>query len=241
MQKQALAFSLELKFLRSQSHFADSPVRISRVDLSLDRFTFPASGHHSIIRLFGEVAWTAIRTAIRPSPGEASLDVVETKRKWAHPNKHETQHRTNRRAAYGSSWNAEGLAGGRVRAYTKTRNYRWNVTGPHCNDLHKFFESQYETLDGKIDEIAEFIRALGKKSTGSLAQFLSSTRLKEEPIAATQMFNDLLANHEAVIHQLRLDVAAAGDQFQAADVADFLSSLREDHEKMAWMLRSILE
>ena len=31
--------------------------------------------------------------------------------------------------------------------YTKTRNYHWNVVGPHFNDLHKFFEAQYEALD----------------------------------------------------------------------------------------------
>jgi starvation-inducible DNA-binding protein len=57
--------------------------------------------------------------------------------------------------------------------YTKTRNYHWNVTGPHFHDLHKFFESQYDALDGKIDDIAEFIRSLGEKSPGSLAEFLS--------------------------------------------------------------------
>jgi starvation-inducible DNA-binding protein len=30
---------------------------------------------------------------------------------------------------------------------TKTRNYHWNVTGPQFNDLHTFFESQYDALD----------------------------------------------------------------------------------------------
>ena len=39
--------------------------------------------------------------------------------------------------------------------FTKTRNYHWNVVGPHFHDLHKFFESQYEEVDGKIDEIAD--------------------------------------------------------------------------------------
>ena len=28
--------------------------------------------------------------------------------------------------------------------YTKTRNYHWNVVGPRFNDLHKFFQGQYE-------------------------------------------------------------------------------------------------
>ncbi len=31
--------------------------------------------------------------------------------------------------------------------YTKTRNYHWNVVGPQFNDLHKFFQAQYEELD----------------------------------------------------------------------------------------------
>ncbi len=128
--------------------------------------------------------------------------------------------------------------------YTKTRNFHWNVSGPHFHDLHKFFESQYEDLDEKIDEIAEFIRALGDQSPGSLAQFLASTRLKEvssEPITAPAMVKGLLADHQTIIRQLRADLAAAGDQFHAADVADFLTGLLEDHQKMAWMLRSCAE
>jgi len=127
--------------------------------------------------------------------------------------------------------------------YTQTRNYHWNVTGPHFNDLHKFFESQYGSLDEKIDAIAEFIRSLGAKSPGSLAEFLGATRLAEAgaPASSNDMIRNLLANHETVIVQLRKDIGVAGEQFHAADVADFLTGLLEDHQKMAWMLRSMLE
>jgi len=38
---------------------------------------------------------------------------------------------------------------------TKTRDYHWNVEDPRFNDLHKFFEEQYEIIDAAIDEIAE--------------------------------------------------------------------------------------
>jgi starvation-inducible DNA-binding protein len=31
--------------------------------------------------------------------------------------------------------------------YTKTRNYHWHVVGPQFNDLHKFFQEQYEVLN----------------------------------------------------------------------------------------------
>ena len=42
--------------------------------------------------------------------------------------------------------------------YTKTRNYHWNVVGPQFNDLHKFFEAQYEELNEFVDEVAERAR-----------------------------------------------------------------------------------
>ena len=45
--------------------------------------------------------------------------------------------------------------------YTKTRNFHWNVVGPQFNDLHKFFEAQYQEIDEFVDEIAERIRQLG--------------------------------------------------------------------------------
>lgn len=128
--------------------------------------------------------------------------------------------------------------------YTKTRNYHWNVTGPQFNDLHKFFESQYDLIDGKIDEIAEFIRFFGEKAPASLSGFLALTRLEEprwDDPDAPKMIANLLADHEALIASLREDLDKAADKYKAADVADFLTGLLEDHLKMAWMLRSMLE
>ena len=54
--------------------------------------------------------------------------------------------------------------------YTKTRNFHWNVVGPHFNDMHKFFEAQYGILDGHVDAVAERSRALGGRALGSLKE-----------------------------------------------------------------------
>lgn len=127
--------------------------------------------------------------------------------------------------------------------YTKTRNYHWNVTGPHFNDLHKFFEAQYDSLDEKIDEIAEFVRILGEKVPATLANFQRAARLKENDgtsSSARQMIADLLKDHESLVVTLRADVEAA-EEFQASEIADYLTGLVEAHSKMAWMLRSMLE
>ena len=65
--------------------------------------------------------------------------------------------------------------------YTKTRNFHWNVTGLQFNDLHKFFEAQYEELDDIVDEVAERARSLGARAFGTLEEFRENTRLKETP------------------------------------------------------------
>jgi starvation-inducible DNA-binding protein len=126
--------------------------------------------------------------------------------------------------------------------YTKTRNYHWNVTGPQFMDLHKFFESQYEQLDETIDNVAERSRSLGHYALGSLKQFLEITRLTEgEPATdSDQMLRNLLNDHETIIRILRTDVAVTADQHKDAGTSDFLTGLLEQHEKMAWFIRSYL-
>ena len=128
--------------------------------------------------------------------------------------------------------------------YTKTRNYHWNVTGPQFNDLHKFFESQYEALDEVIDAVAERARALGGRAAGSLEEFRKLARLGEEVgkvPAARDMLAGLLADHEALARSLRADVATVTDKHKDTGTADFLTGLLEQHEKSAWMLRAFLE
>ena len=128
--------------------------------------------------------------------------------------------------------------------YTKTRNYHWNVVGPQFNDLHKFFEGQYEALDEIIDDVAERARALGGRAVATLAEFTKLARLKEHPgrqLAAREMLRDLLADHEALIQTLRRDLDVVMARHGDAGTNDFLTGLMERHEKMAWMLRSFLE
>ncbi len=126
---------------------------------------------------------------------------------------------------------------------TKTRNYHWNVTGPQFNDLHKFFESQYDELNDLVDEIAERARQLGGRAFGTLAEFGKTSRLVEQPgasPAAAEMLGSLLADHETLIRALRGDVGPVGEKYKDVGTQDFLTGLLEKHEKMAWMLRAFV-
>lgn len=127
--------------------------------------------------------------------------------------------------------------------YTKTRNYHWNVVGTSFQELHKFFESQYDELDVIIDDVAERIRALGSYSPGSAKFFLEKSILSEEEkvgLKSEKMLENLLKDHEAIVVYLRDSIEKVTDKMKDAGTADFLTGLLENHEKMSWMLRSYL-
>ena len=128
--------------------------------------------------------------------------------------------------------------------YTKTRNYHWHVIGPQFHDHHKFFESQYEELDDIVDAVAERVRTVGGQAVATLEEFAKLTRLKEHPGEYFQiggMIGNLLTDQEMVIHQLRSDVDICADKYHDMGTSDLLTGLMEQHEKMAWMLRAMLE
>ena len=127
--------------------------------------------------------------------------------------------------------------------YVKTRNFHWNVTGPHFHDLHKLFESQYGELNDVVDEIAERSRSMGGVASGSMAEFLKNSRLKEQSGAILKdqkMVKGLLDDHEAIIQTLREDLEVCATQYKDAGTADFLTGIMEQHEKTAWMLRACI-
>ena len=126
--------------------------------------------------------------------------------------------------------------------YTKTRNAHWNIVGPGFMELHKFFQSQYEQLDEIIDGVAERVRSLGHFALGSLKDFTALTRLNEKKYDISnqnEMIKDLLADHETIIRILRKDIVACAEN-KDLGTSDFVCGLMEQHEKMAWMLRSYL-
>ena len=125
--------------------------------------------------------------------------------------------------------------------YTKSRRFHWNVEGPDFSEMHELFEKQYDQLGEIMDRVAERARALGGVAAGSLEEYLSLTRLKEEPRNrhdAGEMIRALLADHETLIRGLRKDLETCSKEHRDEGTTDFLTGLMQDHEKNAWMLRA---
>ncbi len=127
--------------------------------------------------------------------------------------------------------------------YTKTRNYHWNIEGSNFMEMHLFYESQYNTIDELIDEIAERVRQIGHYAQGRLKDFIKQSQLVEQEYTSDQksQLKNLLDDHEAIIRFLRLHIDVFTDKYKDAGNADFITGLMEKHEKMAWFLRSYLK
>ncbi|MBE9092838.1 Dps family protein [Tychonema sp. LEGE 07203] len=126
----------------------------------------------------------------------------------------------------------------------KTKKYHWDVVGPQFRSLHQLWEEHYQALTLNIDAMAERVRALGGYPIGTAEGFLKYASIKEHvgdlPLAS-EMVSRLVDDHELVIRNLRKHVEQCGEEFKDDGTADFLTSLMEQHEQMAWMLRSFIE
>ncbi len=127
--------------------------------------------------------------------------------------------------------------------YMKLRNYHWNITGPQFQQLHELLEEQYDDISETIDDTAERIRQYGAPAPGTLREMIDMSRLEEAPgevPAAREMIENLVADHEAIIRQMREDEEAA-DELDDVATEDYYTALIQDHLKMAWLLRAHLE
>src|SRR4051812_31873045 len=126
--------------------------------------------------------------------------------------------------------------------YLKTHNFHWNITGPMFNTLHLMFETQYNELWTAADLIAERIRALDVTAPGSYTQFGKLTSIKEEAGVPEwkDMGQQLVEGHEAVARTGR-EVFRVADKADDQPTADLATQRLQEHEKTAWMLRSLLK
>ncbi len=125
----------------------------------------------------------------------------------------------------------------------KTRKYHWNVIGPQFWAIHAMLEEQYELLAAAIDETAERVRQVGGNAIATMREYVELARLEEQPGVypnARDMLHDLLHDHEAAIRNLREDIDRLADELEDQTTADFVTSLAEQHEKIAWMLGSMV-
>ena len=126
--------------------------------------------------------------------------------------------------------------------YLKTQNFHWNVTGQLFQQLHSMFEQQYTELALAVDIIAERIRSLGFQAPASYREFSKLTSISdaEGPLNSREMIHQLIEGHETISRTTRSAFMSIDRLHDEASIDLFTERMRT-HEKMAWMLRSLLE
>lgn len=124
--------------------------------------------------------------------------------------------------------------------YLKTHNYHWNIEGSNFNDYHTFLGGLYNAIWANTDLIAEKIRMLGAYAPGSMERLLELCDIEEATTVpdAISMLRQLRDDNDRFIVHLRAGIVVADGAGEPA-ISNFLQDLLDQHQKHAWMLKSL--
>lgn len=125
--------------------------------------------------------------------------------------------------------------------YYKTHSFHWNVVGEHFRSLHTLFDEQYTAMWQASDIIAERIRQLDGAVPINLVALMKYSSLQEtgQTPDAMAMVQELANDNAAIVSHL-YPVLKKADELGDQNTVDMLTSRVQQHEKAAWMLRSVL-
>lgn len=120
----------------------------------------------------------------------------------------------------------------------KAHGYHWNVEGDDFPQWHDKFGEIYESLDGSIDEMAEWIRILGDYAPFKLSRFVELSDIPESGISSDpeDMAADLLRDHMMAAAAFGAASVAAANAGQKG-LENFLADCMTMHQKWVWQLR----
>ena len=126
--------------------------------------------------------------------------------------------------------------------YFKSHSFHWNIEGPNFNDYHTFLNAFYNAVWANTDLIAEKIRQLDSYAPTTLPRMLELSDIPDtENIPnAIAMLSQLKQDNDRYIVHLRAGIVAA-DQANEPAIGNFLQDILDQHQKQAWMLRSIVK
>lgn len=120
----------------------------------------------------------------------------------------------------------------------KAQGYHWNAEGDDFPQWHDKFGEIYESLDGSIDEMAEWIRIMGDYAPFKLSRFVELSDIPESGISSDpeDMAMDLLKDHMMSAAAFGAASIAASNAGQKG-LENFLADCMTMHQKWAWQLR----
>lgn len=125
--------------------------------------------------------------------------------------------------------------------YTNLRGYHWHVEGPLFYQLHAQFETMYDDIADKIDEVAERLLQLDAKPENRFSVLVGQSQIKETTLVScpADIIPEIVDSLRILIALERKALELAGEADDEATVA-LLSDFISGQEKDAWMLKAYL-
>jgi len=125
--------------------------------------------------------------------------------------------------------------------YINARGYHWNIKGDKFFELHVKFEELYNSLQLKVDEIAERILTLGYTPMHSYSAYLKQSDIKETlNVSDGKKAVKYILDAYATILPLQREIlnlsADANDEGTNALMSDYI----REEEKLVWMYSAYL-
>jgi starvation-inducible DNA-binding protein len=124
--------------------------------------------------------------------------------------------------------------------YLKVHYFHLNSTGPNFYEYHKLTDKIWKDVIDSFDGISEEIRALDMMAPASLLEFQQLSLLEDFTGTgeARAMLYELLLDNDKVIEVLTEANTLAGPH---PGLQNFLEGRIDAHEKVGWMIRSIVQ
>ena len=122
--------------------------------------------------------------------------------------------------------------------YLKTKNFHWQVSGPHFHDYHVLFDGQAAQMLAATDGMAERVRKIGGSTLKSIGHVAKLQRVKDNDagfVAAGDMLRELMDDNRTLLGSLREAHAAASEHGDVATTS-LLENWIDEAEERVWFL-----
>jgi starvation-inducible DNA-binding protein len=121
------------------------------------------------------------------------------------------------------------------------QNFHWNVTGMAFGPLHDLFQKIYEDHFIAQDDLAERVKALDAHAEGTLAGMLKRSKIKEhEGRASAEVMIKTMQEAQETLAATLAGAGAVAAEHGDTLTEDLCIARGQEHEKLAWFLRSHL-
>ncbi|OOV13297.1 ferritin-like domain-containing protein [Flavobacterium sp. LM4] len=127
---------------------------------------------------------------------------------------------------------------------TKTKSIDNGLQSVDFQDEYLFFNAQSSEIDSIIERVEKRVHDSGHYADAMLKAFLKVTRFNKKRKKTNDRkgyISELLGDHENLIMILKKNTSLLETASKDSKTDDFVTTLTESHEKMAWFLRSYLK